>query len=124
MHAVTSDANLGLVIETGFRAGPISPERRDLASPIRLDVVTVSDLIRLEVQLHRSRGNFDLASNDKVALSPQTTVFDCRNHQVLIRLEADKFDFCPQRGNARVPPKVFSTRTRAGGLLDTISKVR
>ena len=51
MNAVTSDANRGLVIEKGFRAGPIRPEGRDLASPIRLDVVTVSDLIRLEVQL-------------------------------------------------------------------------
>lgn len=47
-----------------------------------------------------------------------------RNHQVLIHLQAEDFDFCPQRRNARVPPKVFGTSTRAGGLLDTISKGR
>jgi len=32
--------------------------------------------------------------------------------QVLIRLQAEEFDFCPQRGNARVPPKVFGTSAR------------
>jgi hypothetical protein len=35
-----------------------------------------------------------------------------RNPQVLIHLHVDDFDFCPQYGNARVPPKVFGTSTR------------
>src|SRR5580693_9918232 len=47
-----------------------------------------------------------------------------RNRQVLIGLQAEDFDFCPQRGNARVPPKVFGTSTRGCGLLDIISKGR
>ena len=46
-------------------------------------------------------------------LAGRTTAELCRKHQVLIRLQGEDFDFCPQRGNARVPPKVFGARTRA-----------